>query len=129
MTARGPAFVARRPRPLAAGWSAGEAGFAVVDDVRGRRPCTPAFGPARRRALTPSKPSPHGDRSYCAPLLVIANMFKVWYCARILSVPRHTGRPDRTPVQFSQLMVLARIRAQVVLPTPRGPQKRNACAS
>src|SRR4051794_29100064 len=26
-------------------------------------------------------------------------------------------------------MVLARIRAQVVLPTPRGPQKRNACAN
>src|SRR5579872_5366903 len=26
-------------------------------------------------------------------------------------------------------MVLARIRAQVVLPTPRGPQKRKACAS
>src|SRR5579871_4831552 len=26
-------------------------------------------------------------------------------------------------------MVLARIRAQVVLPTPRGPQKRKECAS
>jgi hypothetical protein len=26
-------------------------------------------------------------------------------------------------------MVLASIRAQVVLPTPRGPQNRNACAS
>src|ERR1041385_8278221 len=25
-------------------------------------------------------------------------------------------------------MVFARIRAQVVFPTPRGPQKRNACA-
>jgi hypothetical protein len=29
----------------------------------------------------------------------------------------------------SQLIVLARIRAQVVLPTPLGPQNRNACAS
>ena len=28
-----------------------------------------------------------------------------------------------------QLMVLARMRAQVVLPTPRGPQNRNACAN
>src|ERR1700748_2504994 len=28
---------------------------------------------------------------------------------------------------FSQLMVFASIRAQVVLPTPRGPQKRKAC--
>ena len=27
-----------------------------------------------------------------------------------------------------QLIVLARIRAQVVFPTPLGPQKRNACA-
>ena len=28
----------------------------------------------------------------------------------------------------SELIFLARIRAQVVLPTPRGPQKSNACA-
>jgi hypothetical protein len=27
------------------------------------------------------------------------------------------------------LIVLARIRAQVVLPTPRGPQNKNACAN
>src|SRR5450432_1336276 len=30
---------------------------------------------------------------------------------------------------FSQLIVFARILAQVVLPTPRGPQNKNACAS
>src|SRR5678815_3009677 len=30
---------------------------------------------------------------------------------------------------FSQLMVLASMRAQVVLPTPRGPQNKNAWAS
>jgi hypothetical protein len=28
-----------------------------------------------------------------------------------------------------QFIVLAKIRAHVVFPTPRGPQKRNACAS
>ena len=32
-------------------------------------------------------------------------------------------------VLFSQLIVLARIRAQVVLPTPLGPQNKKACAS
>src|SRR5690606_39139433 len=32
-------------------------------------------------------------------------------------------------VLFSQLMVFARIRAQVVLPTPRGPQNKKACAN
>ena len=30
--------------------------------------------------------------------------------------------------RLSQLMVFARIRAQVVLPTPRGPQNKKACA-
>jgi hypothetical protein len=34
-----------------------------------------------------------------------------------------------TGSRFSQLIVFARIRAQVVLPTPLGPQKRKACAS
>jgi hypothetical protein len=29
---------------------------------------------------------------------------------------------------LKQFMVLAKIRAQVVLPTPRGPQNKNACA-
>jgi hypothetical protein len=29
-----------------------------------------------------------------------------------------------SPVMFSQLIVLARIRAQEVLPTPRGPQNK-----
>jgi len=32
-------------------------------------------------------------------------------------------------VRCSQLIVFARIRAQVVLPTPRGPQNRKACAT
>src|SRR5258705_4686243 len=32
-------------------------------------------------------------------------------------------------VWFSQLIVLAKILAQVVLPTPLGPQNKNACAS
>ena len=30
--------------------------------------------------------------------------------------------------RFKQLIVFARIRAQVVFPTPRGPQNKNACA-
>src|SRR5581483_2079362 len=39
--------------------------------------------------------------------------------------------PQASPFgcRFSQLMVLARIRAQVVLPTPLGPQNKNAWAS
>jgi hypothetical protein len=32
-------------------------------------------------------------------------------------------------VLFSQLMVFANILAQVVLPTPLGPQNKNACAN
>src|SRR5690554_7537206 len=32
-------------------------------------------------------------------------------------------------VRFMQLIVFAKMRAQVVLPTPRGPLKRYACAS
>jgi hypothetical protein len=31
-------------------------------------------------------------------------------------------------VKLRQLIVLAKIRAQVVFPTPRGPQNKNACA-
>jgi hypothetical protein len=31
-------------------------------------------------------------------------------------------------VKFVQLIVLAKMRAQVVLPTPLGPQNKNACA-
>src|ERR1700757_1351066 len=39
--------------------------------------------------------------------------------------------PQASPLgcRFSQLMVLARIRAHVVFPTPRGPQNRKACAN
>ena len=39
------------------------------------------------------------------------------------------SQASASAVRLVQLIVLARIRAQVVLPTPRGPQKRNECAS
>ena len=41
----------------------------------------------------------------------------------------HVLQASPSLVWFSQLMVLANILAQVVLPTPLGPQKRKACAS
>lgn len=41
----------------------------------------------------------------------------------------HVLQASPSVVWFSQLMVLARIRAQVVLPTPLGPQNKKACAS
>src|SRR5215216_2982057 len=41
----------------------------------------------------------------------------------------HLLQASPSGVWFSQLMVLANILAQVVLPTPLGPQKRNACAN
>ena len=41
----------------------------------------------------------------------------------------HWLQASPSGVGFSQLMVLARILAQVVLPTPRGPQNKNACAN
>src|SRR3954468_23198756 len=41
----------------------------------------------------------------------------------------HSLQASPSAEGFSQLMVLARIRAQVVLPTPRGPQNKKACAS
>ena len=41
----------------------------------------------------------------------------------------HSLQASPSAVRCSQLMVLAKIRAQVVLPTPRGPQNRNACGS
>ena len=40
----------------------------------------------------------------------------------------HSPQATRSSPRFSQLMVRARIRAQVVLPTPRGPQNRKAWA-
>src|SRR5690242_10859046 len=40
----------------------------------------------------------------------------------------HSLQASPSAEGLSQLMVLARIRAQVVLPTPRGPQNKNACA-
>src|SRR6478736_9544168 len=40
----------------------------------------------------------------------------------------HSLQASVSGVKFVQLMVLAKIRAQVVLPTPRGPQNKNACA-
>jgi hypothetical protein len=41
----------------------------------------------------------------------------------------HASHASPLGFRFSQLMVFARILAQVVFPTPRGPQKRNACAN
>src|SRR6476659_2849005 len=40
----------------------------------------------------------------------------------------HLLQASPSGCRFSQLMVLARMRAHVVLPTPRGPQNKNACA-
>src|SRR5215471_19342314 len=41
----------------------------------------------------------------------------------------HLLQASPSGCKFSQLIVFARMRAQVVLPTPRGPQNKNACAS
>jgi hypothetical protein len=41
----------------------------------------------------------------------------------------HVLQASPSAAGFSQLMALARMRAQVVLPTPRGPQNKNAWAS
>src|SRR4051812_9567483 len=41
----------------------------------------------------------------------------------------HLLHASPSGVLFSQLIVFARILAQVVLPTPRGPQNKKACAS
>jgi hypothetical protein len=41
----------------------------------------------------------------------------------------HLLQASPSLVGFSQLMVFARILAQVVLPTPLGPQNKKACAS
>jgi hypothetical protein len=40
----------------------------------------------------------------------------------------HWSQASPSDLRFEQLMVLAKILAQVVLPTPLGPQKRYACA-
>jgi hypothetical protein len=40
-----------------------------------------------------------------------------------------TLQASPSAVRFSQLIVLASILAQVVFPTPLGPQNKNACAS
>src|SRR5215213_6572164 len=41
----------------------------------------------------------------------------------------HWLQASPSGVRCSQLMVFASMRAQVVLPTPRGPQNKKACAS
>src|SRR5579875_553523 len=41
----------------------------------------------------------------------------------------HSLQASPSAVGCSQLMVLAKMRAQVVLPTPLGPQNKNACAN
>ena len=40
----------------------------------------------------------------------------------------HLLQASVSDLRFKQLIVFARIRAQVVFPTPRGPQNKNACA-
>src|SRR5690349_8969466 len=50
----------------------------------------------------------------------------LWLKARHES---HWSQASVSVERFVQLIVLARMRAQVVLPTPRGPQNRNAWAS
>jgi hypothetical protein len=40
----------------------------------------------------------------------------------------HSLHASPSALTFSQLMVFARMRAQVVFPTPRGPQNKKACA-
>lgn len=41
----------------------------------------------------------------------------------------HLLHASSSSVRCSQFMVFAKMRAQVVFPTPRGPQNRKACAS
>src|ERR1051326_1107494 len=40
----------------------------------------------------------------------------------------HLSQASTLSVMLKQLMVLASMRAQVVFPTPRGPQNKKACA-
>jgi hypothetical protein len=40
----------------------------------------------------------------------------------------HTSQASMVGVGLKQLIVLAKILAQVVFPTPLGPQNKNACA-
>src|SRR4051794_4385713 len=51
----------------------------------------------------------------------------------VLSLKRihelHLLQASPSACKFWQLIVFARMRAQVVLPTPRGPQNKNACAN
>src|SRR5699024_8375409 len=42
---------------------------------------------------------------------------------------RHVPQASKSSEIFSQLMVLARMRAVVVFPTPLGPQNKKACAT
>jgi hypothetical protein len=63
---------------------------------------------------------------------VVGSSIQLMHIERVGFIERNTGfafvAGFNILCEFSQLMVLAMIRAQVVLPTPLGPQKRNACA-
>src|SRR5690606_34869730 len=53
------------------------------------------------------------------------NELPFWNALQLL----HCPHASTSAVKCSQLIVLAKIRAQVVFPTPRGPQNKKACAS
>jgi hypothetical protein len=61
---------------------------------------------------------------------IVAGRIQFMYvqgCAFIKTFAGITGITSfPSACRFSQLIVLARMRAQVVLPTPRGPQNKNA---
>ena len=54
-----------------------------------------------------------------------SKMLSEWPSSKVLQ-GAHWPQATRSSPRFSQLMVRARMRAQVVLPTPRGPVKRKA---
>ena len=64
------------------------------------------------------------------PLFEAASSSKMLNDALLLKLTHdsHSLQASMSSVGCKQLMVLAMIRAHVVLPTPRGPQNRNACA-
>ena len=68
---------------------------------------------------------------FSTELLEAASSSKILYERPSANALQLSHSPQASPsaVGCSQLMVLAKIRAHVVLPTPRGPQKRKAWAS
>ena len=63
-------------------------------------------------------------------LLEAASNSKTFRDAPLLkdSQDSHLSHASISEVRFVQLIVFAKIRAHVVLTTPRGPQNKNACA-